>query len=106
MTHDRQGFYTHRLGPFCPPDPALCGVVLRCRGWCSVDPDTLLTGAQAARAANVTRQLIHGWVRLGQLHPADHTDDGTPRYRLGDVWAAERTTRRSAFSSRNPARAA
>jgi hypothetical protein len=70
----------------------------------SVDPDSLLTGAQAARAVHRSRQLIRRWAQLGHLTPAGYTADGAPLYRLGDVWAAERTTRRSPHSSRNPAR--
>lgn len=72
----------------------------------SVDPDTLLTGAQAGRAVNVTRQRVYDWVQSGRLTVADRTSTGAPLYRLGDVWAAERATRRSRFSSRNPARIA
>lgn len=57
--------------------------------------DARLTGAQAARLARVSPQLIRRWVQLGHL---ERGDDGL--YRTGDVLAAEVTTRRSPKSRR------
>lgn len=98
-----QGF---TLAPsiFVPFDPASRRVA--CCSGVDVDPDTLLTGAEAARAVFRSRQLIRRWVQLGHLSPHSYAADGAPRYRLGDVWAAEVATRRSPLSSRNPARLA
>lgn len=69
------------------------------------DHDVLIPGHLAAERVGVSRQLINYWRISGQL-PVATWRDGRPLYRLGDVLAAERATRRSRFSSRNPARAA
>lgn len=50
--------------------------------------DARLTGAQAARYLGTYRQLIYTWRDRGLLTPEP---DGT--YRLGDILAAERSTR-------------
>lgn len=68
--------------------------------------DALLTGAQAADYLGLSRQLIHRWRTLGHIHPDPASPAGHPLYRLGDLLVAERRTRRSGKSSRNPARAA
>ena len=68
------------------------------------DDDALLTGAEAAEAVFRSRQLIRRWVQLGHLEAAGQTPSGAPLYRFGDVRAAEKRTRRSPHSSRNPAR--
>jgi hypothetical protein len=63
----------------------------------NVNPDALLTGAQAARLVGVSKQLVRRWRQLGHLEPvAEHP----PRYRVRDVWKAERATRRSPHSHR------
>ena len=45
--------------------------------------DTLVTGAQAARIAGVSRQLVRRWEQLQHLRRIDG------RYRAGDVLAVE-----------------
>jgi len=65
-----------------------------------VNLDALLSGAQAARAVGVYRQLIRRWVQLGHLTPAARGPKGEPLYRYRDVLAAERVTRRSPQSRR------
>lgn len=57
--------------------------------------DARLTGAQAAAAAGVSRQLIYSWWTAGDL---TRGPDG--RYRYGDVLAVERAKRRSGYSHR------
>lgn len=49
--------------------------------------DTLLTGAEAARLAGVSRQLVRRWEQLGHLRRVDG------RYRAGEVLCAEARTR-------------
>jgi hypothetical protein len=61
----------------------------------TVDLDARLTGAQAARLARVSPQLIRRWVQLGHL---ERGNDGL--YRTGDVLVAECVTRRSTKSRR------
>jgi DNA-binding transcriptional MerR regulator len=65
----------------------------------NVNLDALITGTQAARLAGVSKQLIRRWRLLGHLQPADPTP-GRPRYRVRDVLAAERDTRRAPQSNR------
>jgi predicted site-specific integrase-resolvase len=50
--------------------------------------DTLLTPAQAARIARVSRQLIHRWEQLG------HLTRTSGRLRAGDVLEVEAEMRR------------
>ncbi len=59
------------------------------------NPDALLTGAQAARAVGVSRQLINAWREKGWL-----TQQSDGKYRYADVVEIERRTRRSVHSSR------
>jgi len=49
--------------------------------------DTLVTGAQAARIAGVSRQLIRRWEQLGRITRMQG------KYRAGDVLKAEADTR-------------
>ena len=49
--------------------------------------DTLVTGAQAARLAGVSRQLVRRWEELGHLVRTDG------KYRAIDVLKAESRTR-------------
>jgi len=63
----------------------------------NVNLDALLTGTQAARLAGVSKQVIYRWRQLGHLHPAQQSP---PRYRAGDVLAAERVTRNSPYCRR------
>lgn len=60
--------------------------------------DARLTGAQAALAVGVSRQLFNYWRDSGKLLRGP---DG--RYRYGDALAVEKATRRSALSSRGRA---
>jgi hypothetical protein len=66
----------------------------------TVDLDALLTGAQAARAVGVYRQLIRRWAQLGRLTAAAKGPRGEPLYRYRDVLRAEQATRRSKQSHR------
>lgn len=66
--------------------------------------DALLPGHLAATYFGVSRQLIYRWRQLGHITPAGTDRNGHPLYRLGDLLAAERATRRSPRSTRNPAR--
>lgn len=67
--------------------------------------DALITGAQAARLANVTRANVCAWVTAGKLTAKRHRGR-SPLYRLGDVLAVERETRQSGKSHRGPRTAA
>jgi hypothetical protein len=60
-----------------------------------LDLDARLTGAQAARLARVSRQLVRRWEQLGHLARGD---DGL--YRAGDVLTVERAMRNSPRSHR------
>ena len=57
--------------------------------------DALLTGAQAAKVAGVSRQLVNYWRTTGKLR-----QQPCGRYRLGDVLATEAATRNSVQSHR------
>lgn len=54
---------------------------------------TLLTGEAAAQEAGVTPATIRKWVQLGRLSPAGKRGRAH-LFRLEDVFAAERATRR------------
>ncbi|WP_372408343.1 hypothetical protein [Streptomyces luteireticuli] len=54
---------------------------------------TLITTAMAAREAAVSPDVIYKWVQLGHLNPAGRQGRSS-LYRLEDVFAAERATRR------------
>jgi len=54
---------------------------------------TLLTGALAAHEAGVAPATIRKWVQLGHLAPAGK-QGRAQLFRLEDVFAAERATRR------------
>lgn len=54
---------------------------------------TLVTGALAAREVDVTPATIRKWVQQGHLSPAGR-QGRTHLFRLEDVFAAERATRR------------
>lgn len=58
------------------------------------NPDTLLTGAQAAHLVGVSRQLIQYWHDRGHLEQIDG------RYRYEDVLDVEARMRHNKFSSR------
>ena len=60
----------------------------------------LLTGALAAQEVGVTPAAIRKWVQLGRLSPAGKAGKAQ-LFRLEDVFAAERATRRGA-SRRTP----
>lgn len=65
------------------------------------DLDARITGAQAALAIGVSKQLINYWRTTGRLTPgADR------RYRWGDIIEAEHATRHSPHSSRHQRHAA
>ncbi|MFG2138026.1 helix-turn-helix domain-containing protein [Streptomyces sp. NPDC048650] len=53
----------------------------------------LLTGALAALEAGVSAATVRKWVQQGHLHPADKRGRAQ-LFRLEDVFAAERNTRR------------
>ncbi|WP_171167486.1 hypothetical protein [Streptomyces sp. I05A-00742] len=55
--------------------------------------DTLVTTAMAAREAAVTPDAVRKWVQLGRLAPAGRRGRAN-LFRLEDVFAAERATRR------------
>jgi hypothetical protein len=65
----------------------------------SVNLDARLRPADAAKAAGVSKQLLNWWRSVGKVRPDER---GT--YRLGDVLAVERDTRRNPQSSRCLAR--
>ncbi|MFG3495444.1 hypothetical protein [Streptomyces sp. NPDC047928] len=54
---------------------------------------TLITGALAAREVDVAPATIRKWVQLGHLTAAGN-QGRTRLFRLEDVFAAERATRR------------
>ncbi|GAA4905217.1 helix-turn-helix domain-containing protein [Streptomyces coeruleoprunus] len=54
---------------------------------------TLVTGALAAREVEVAPATIRKWVQQGHLEPAGR-QGRTHLFRLEDVFAAERATRR------------
>lgn len=72
--------------------------------------DAHLTCTQAAHIANVTRHVVLMWRNRGWLDPTTgerhklavvgEDDRGNPTYRLRDIQAAERATRRSGKSHR------
>jgi hypothetical protein len=55
---------------------------------------TLVTSALAAQEAGVVPATIRKWVQLGHLRPSGH-QGRSHLYRLEDVFAAERATRRA-----------
>ncbi len=65
--------------------------------------DALLPGHLAARLVGVSPQLLQWWRRrkINPIVPAGMDADGTPLYRVHDVLACERETRRSPKSSRH-----
>lgn len=71
----------------------------------TLDLDALLTGAQAARAAGVSRANICHWRNTGRLTLRGWRGR-SPLYRFGDVLDVERDTRRSRKSPRHVSRAA
>jgi hypothetical protein len=60
-----------------------------------MDLNSLLTGAEAARAVDVSKQLINYWRRNGHLERQP-----CGRYRLGDVLKTEQAMRSSVQSHR------
>lgn len=70
-----------------------------------LDLDALITGAQAAEYFRLSRQTIYKWRVLGHIKPDPSSPADRPLYRLGDLRDAERKTRQSRKSSRNPYRA-
>ncbi|MEU4653085.1 MerR family transcriptional regulator [Streptomyces sp. NPDC023723] len=60
---------------------------------------TLVTGALAAQETGVVPATIRKWVQLGHLNPAGR-QGRTHLYRLEDVFAAERATRRPPAGAR------
>jgi DNA-binding transcriptional MerR regulator len=59
---------------------------------------SLVTGQLAAQEAGVVPTTIRKWVQLGHLSPAGR-QGRAQLYRLEDVFAAERTTRRKTRAS-------
>lgn len=57
--------------------------------------DALLTGAEAAKVAGVSKQLVNYWRISGKL-----ARTACGRYRLGDVLTVEAQTRRTPQSHR------
>ena len=57
------------------------------------DFDALLPATLAAQRVGVSRQLLHYWCRTGRLKPSGTATGGQPRFRLGDVLAAEAAAR-------------
>jgi hypothetical protein len=66
------------------------------------DEDALVTGAQAARAVGVTRQVIGMWKLAGKLKPQKQRGR-SPLYRLGDVIDVDIAARNSGYSHRRTA---
>ncbi len=62
--------------------------------------DALLTATAAARYVQVTRHVIYQWRNLGHLPIAGVNERGAQLFRLRDVRAAEKSTRRSPNSHR------
>ncbi|MER5782446.1 hypothetical protein ABT104_12080 [Streptomyces mobaraensis] len=54
----------------------------------------LITTAMAAREAGVSQEAVRKWVQLGHLRPAARQGRAN-LFRLEDVFAAERATRRA-----------
>jgi hypothetical protein len=69
-----------------------------------MDDSPLVPAWFAAKRMGVSRQVVNYWRTSGRLPVADKDDKGRPLYRWGDVLEAERQTRRTANSSRNPNR--
>jgi hypothetical protein len=67
-----------------------------------VDLNACVTAAQGARVAGVSRHLVGTWVAGEKLRPVDRSGR-SPLYRLGDILAVERDTRRSGYSHRRTA---
>lgn len=67
-----------------------------------IDPDNLLPAAEAAFAANVSRQLFDYWRRSGKIQPAKVDQTGRALYRVGDALDVERDMRNSPQSRRSP----
>jgi class 3 adenylate cyclase len=61
--------------------------------------DALVTGAEAARALRVSRQVVAMWKATGKLEPKGR-DGRSPLYRLGDVLDADIAARNSGYSHR------
>lgn len=61
-----------------------------------INPDELLTTAQAAELAGVTPQAVRVWHHRGHLEPAGRNDRGHNLWRLVDVARAEHHTREHA----------
>lgn len=70
-----------------------------------MDLDAKLYAAEAAAYFRCSRQRINRWRSLGHLQQVDTDASGRPRYRFGDLLAAERKTRRSPNSRRTLAAA-
>lgn len=77
------------------PDPRGQGVCHAQRRWQMDNREARLTGAQAARAVGVSRQLVRYWHEHCGLEKGD--DD---LYRLGDVIDMEKAKRRHSQSRR------
>ncbi|HWB34563.1 MAG TPA: hypothetical protein VHA75_00915 [Rugosimonospora sp.] len=77
-----------------------------------INPDALLGPAEAALAVNVTKHTVRKWRTIGWVDPATglrtflavagNDRHGNPLHRLGDLLEAERATRRSGTSHRQP----
>ena len=60
----------------------------------------LLPAAYIARELDVSKQLVHWWVKSGKLKPAGTAPDGRALYSLADAALVDRDTRRSPHSRR------
>jgi len=63
--------------------------------------DALLRASEAAAYFRCHRQRIQNWRAGGYLAATDTDEHGRPRYRLRDLLAAEKTTRRHPKSHRS-----
>lgn len=62
--------------------------------------EDILTGKEAAAVAMVSPQTISYWASKGILPVHDRDNSKRPLYRRGDVYEAEKQTRRSPNSRR------
>jgi hypothetical protein len=63
--------------------------------------ETLVTGAEAARARGISPQLLNGWREAGKIQQAGVGPSGHPLYRLSDVVRLDTQMRQSPHSNRH-----
>jgi len=73
------------------------------------DMDAMLTSPQAVaffatKGIHISKQGIYRWRTLNHIRVKGENEQSQPLYRLGDLLAAERDTRRNPKSSRHERR--